>query len=182
MQIVITKAGKVIVVSVLIAIGFFFLMGGATIISKIVENHRVNSIDSVPEKFDESNLSYNNYTTLKSSFSDLHTHISKKIEILNKLKEKYPNNVELENKIKNYNNYFESMNNACFNCPEHINSSTKKWSETCSKCKGKGKKFFLTCKKCQGKGKIDHQEDITKACSYCGTVYPSQISAKSLLQ
>ena len=176
MQIVVTKAGKVIVV--LIGVGVLFLIGATIIIPKIVENHYVNSIDSVPEKFDESHLSYNSYKTLKSSFSDLHTRISKEIEILNKLKEKYPNNVKLKKKKKNHNKYLESMNNAYFDCPNHINKEVR--YESCPKCKGTGKtKSDKECKECKGKGNIEHTKK--QACPYCKTIDESKIPAKSLL-
>jgi rubrerythrin len=184
MKIHITQAGKVIVICFMIGGAIFFMLGGASIISKLVENHRVHSYPQIEGTFKNSDISYQDWDTLKSAFTAHHKKISDDLDGLNTLKEKkYPNNEELCELIKNYKSYLDSMDNASFECPEHINSGTEQRSKKCSCCGGDGTHaIFWKCDECNGTGKIYYNVSITQNCPHCGAIYKSQISAQSLWQ
>lgn len=183
MKIHVTQAGKVIVICFLIGGAIFFMLGGASIISKLVENHRVHSYPKIDETFSNSDISYHDWDTLKTAFNERHKKISEDLGKLNNLKVKYPKNMELDELVTNYQSYLDSMDNASFECPEHINSGTEQRSKKCSCCGGDGTHaFFWKCDECNGTGKIYYDVSITQNCPHCGTIYKSHISAKSLLQ
>ena len=183
MKIHVTQAGKVIVICFLIGGAIFFMLGGASIISKLVENHRVHSYQQIKGTFKNSDISYQDWETLKSAFTKHHKKISDALEGLKTLKEKYPNNEELGELVQQYQSYLDSMDNASFECPEHINSGTGPRSQKCSYCGGDGTHaIFWKCVECNGTGKIYDDVPITQNCPHCGTICKSRISAKSLLQ
>lgn len=182
MKIHITKAGRVIVICFIIGVVIFFMCGVAAVVAKIVEDHRVNSLPSVADVFSNSDISYNDWSSLKSSFMARHADVSNFLQRANELKKSYPQNAALAKKIQSYGAYLNSMNEASFECPEHINTGIERRYRSCSKCDGSGKRvWFFTCGACDGSGRIGYDVNIDKNCPHCGTTYKSQISGKSLL-
>lgn len=183
MKIYITQSGKVIVISILLVGAIFFMLGGASIISKLVENHRVHSYQKINISFNNTDITYKDYDTLKNAFTVHYKKISKDLDDLKKLNDKYPNNSELKEKIENYQLYFNSMEKAEFICPEHINSSLEERSKECICCGGDGTHFlFWMCSDCRGTGKINYNVNIVQKCPHCGQIHKSFISGKSLLK
>lgn len=185
MKIHITKAGRNLLVCFIIGVVIFFMCGGTAVVVKIVENYKVNSLPSVADVFSNSDISYNDWSSLKSSFTARHTEISNYLQSANDLKKSYPQNAELAKKIQRYETYLSTMNDASFDCPEHIDTGKERQYETCSNCGGSGWKILQmppgSCKTCGGSGKIGYDVTITRNCPHCGTKYKSQISGKSLL-
>lgn len=182
MKIHITKSGRIIVIYFIIGVVIFVMCGGSAVVAKIIENHRVNSLPSVADVFSSSDISYNDWSSLKNSFSARHAEILNFLQSANELKNSYPQNVVLEKKIQNYNAYLSSMLEASFDCPEHINTGIEHRYRDCEECDGSGKVYlFLTCDTCNGSGRIGCDAKITNNCPHCGTINRSQIHAKSLL-
>ena len=182
MKVHVTRAGKVIATWFLIGGAIFFMLGGASIISKMVENHRVRIYPKIDGTFKNTDISYKDWNTLKMAFAEHYKKISDALDHLKKLKGKYPNNKELDEKVKNYQLYLDSMRNASFECPEHINSGTEQKSKKCSCCGGDGTHVFLwTCDECKGTGKIYYNVSTTQKCPHCRAENKSRISAQWLL-
>ena len=175
MKIHITKAGRVLVVCFIIGVVIFFMFGGAAVVAKIVEGHRVNSLPSVADVFSNSDISYRNWNTLKKSFKERHEEVSVALSKAKELQQKYPKNEKLLRKKKNYEQYLQLMEIAAFPCPEHNRP------RICSNCNGKGKTYYIfTCGVCKGSGTI-RLSDIQKQCPYCHSISQSNISGKDLL-
>lgn len=182
MKIHITKAGRGLVACFIIGIVIFFICGGTAVIAKILEEHRVNSLPLIANVFSNSDISYNNWSSLKNSFTSQYTEIWNYLQKANELKKSYPKNNVLANKIQNYNAYLNSMAEASFVCPEHINTGVKPRYQNCYKCNGSGKHgWFFQCKECKGRGKIYYNVKIKQNCPHCGTIGKSPIHGKSLL-
>ena len=185
MKIHVTKAGRAIVACFIIVVIIFFLCGGAAAVVKIVEKYRVNSFPPLPAQFSNSDISFNNWATLGSSFRGRHASIKASLDKLRKMEKDYPQNNVLKTKISQYQSYLNSMEETSFECPEHINTGTERRSRACSNCDGDGWKIWQLppgdCSECGGSGKIGYTVSISCDCPHCGTNYKSPIPARKLL-
>lgn len=183
MKIHITKGGKIFLFIVAIGLGIFFACGGWAIVSKMIENYRVNSIDgSIGSNFSKNDITFNDMNSLRQSYRTRYKHITRTIRTMQQLKQDYPENQLLEQRLKTYTNYLQSMEKASFDCPEHINTGTERRSRSCGNCGGDGKVYvFFRCGSCGGNGSISYSVTVSKNCPNCNTIHKSQITGKSLL-
>ena len=170
MSLFITKSGMILLAIMALVLGISFFCGGCTVISNIIENHRVNKVNgNLNAVFSITDIKYDkNFASLRSEFK---VHYEKINATLN-LKKKYPNNKLLMQKLSNYESYLQSMLDAQIDCPEHADTEYK----TCSKCHGRGKGWFFKCKHCKGKG----ERKKYRLCPNCKS-HQAKVKGKDLL-
>lgn len=181
MKIYITAAGKIFLL--IIAIGFciFLAYGGWAVVSKMIENYRVNSIDgSLGFNFAKSDISYDDMDSLRKHFRSRYEQIA---GITNKIKQLigvYPENKDLQQKLTTNEQYLQSMCKASFDCPEHIDTEPERRDRPCSKCGGDGWRWrVFKCRLCGGEGSIS--DSVSKGCPNCNTIHKSKITGELLL-